>query len=98
MNDGEIRRDLAETMRWMVDRGLVQGTSGNVSARVADQLLITPSGVPPEALQPEMMAAMPLDGGGVWEGPLKPSSEWRFHLDIARARPDAGAIVHARAL
>ncbi|MGH6680941.1 MAG: class II aldolase/adducin family protein, partial [Bradyrhizobium sp.] len=31
----------------------------------------------------------------VWTGPLQPSTEWRFHLDIMRARPDAGGIVHA---
>ena len=38
---------------------------------------------------------MPLNGEyGAWSGPLKPSSEWRFHLDIMRARPDVGAIVH----
>ena len=38
---------------------------------------------------------MPIDGEyGSLEGPLKPSSEWRFHLDIMRARPEIGAIVH----
>jgi L-fuculose-phosphate aldolase len=37
---------------------------------------------------------MPLVGEyGSWKGPLKPSAEWRIHLDIARARPDIGAIV-----
>ena len=39
---------------------------------------------------------MPLNGEyGAWSGPLKPSTEWRFHLDIMRARPDVGAIVHS---
>ena len=42
------------------------------------------------------IASMPLAGEyGTWEGPLKPSTEWRFHLDIMRARPEVGAIVHA---
>lgn len=58
-------------------------------------MLITPSGVAYEALTPASLALMPLDGGGAFEGPLKPSSEWRFHLDILRARPDVGAVVHA---
>ena len=38
---------------------------------------------------------MPIEGEyGSWDGPLKPSSEWRFHLDIMRARPEVGAVVH----
>ncbi len=38
---------------------------------------------------------MPLEGEyGAWSGPLKPSTEWRFHFDITKARPDVGAIVH----
>ena len=52
--------------------------------------------VPYDLLRPEMMALMPLNGEyGAWSGPLKPSTEWRFHLDIMRARPDVGAIVHS---
>lgn len=75
--------------------GLNQGTSGNISVRAGDAMLITPSAVPYEAMTPEMIARMPLDGDGTWEGPAKPSSEWRFHLDILNARPDIGAVVHA---
>ena len=41
-----------------------------------------------------MITPMPLGGEyGAWAGPMKPSGEWRIHLDIARARPDVGAIV-----
>ncbi len=58
--------------------------------------VITPSAIPYDVLRPEMLALMPLSGEyGAWSGPLKPSSEWRFHLDIMRARPDIGAIVHS---
>jgi L-fuculose-phosphate aldolase len=58
-------------------------------------MLVTPSAVPYETLKPSMLAAMSLQGkGGRWEGPLRPSTEWRFHLDILRNRQDAGAIVH----
>jgi L-fuculose-phosphate aldolase len=78
--------------------GLNRGTSGNVSVRDGDALLITPSAVPSAQLAPEMIARMPLGGEyGAWEGPRKPSSEWRFHLDLMRARPDFGAIVHTHA-
>ena len=90
-----LRQRILDTCRAMNASGLNQGTSGNVSARDGDTLLITPSAVPYDQMTPDMIAAMPLEGGGTWDGPKKPSSEWRFHLDIARARPEVGAIVHA---
>ncbi len=81
--------------RSLAQLGLTQGTSGNLSARVGDAMLITPSGVAYEALTPASLALLPLNGEGAFTGPLKPSSEWRFHLDILQARPDVGAVVHA---
>jgi L-fuculose-phosphate aldolase len=91
----QLRRSIVEKARWMNASGLNQGTSGNISARCGDRMLITPSAVPYEALKPSMLAAMSLHGkGGPWDGPLRPSTEWRFHLDILRDRQDAGAIVH----
>src|SRR5690554_6204252 len=90
-----LRSDIVAKCRWMNASGLNQGTSGNISARHKDRLLITPSGVAYEELEPEHIAAMALDGDyGAWTGPLAPSSEWRFHLDIALKRPDIGAVVH----
>jgi L-fuculose-phosphate aldolase len=78
--------------------GLSAGTSGNLSLRCqlqgVDGLLITPSGVDYASLQPEHLPFMRL-ADGHWRGPLKPSSEWRFHLDIYRARPEVHAVVHA---
>jgi L-fuculose-phosphate aldolase len=70
---------------------------GDISARLKDSLLITPSGADYASLRPAMIARMPLAGEyGAWAGPMKPSSEWRMHLDIARARPDIGGIVRFR--
>jgi L-fuculose-phosphate aldolase len=90
-----LRQAIIDKCRWMNDTGLNQSTSGNISARYKDVMLITPSAVPYEALQPDMVAAMPIDRDyGAWTGPLKPSTEWRFHLDILRARPDVGSVVH----
>jgi L-fuculose-phosphate aldolase len=91
----ELREAIIAKCRWMNDSGLNQGTSGNISARFGPWMLITPSGVPYEAMAPEMLAAMALDDAEAgWEGPLKPSTEWRFHRDILRARPDVAAVVH----
>lgn len=91
----KLREEIIEKARWMNASGLNQGTSGNISARYGDRMLITPSATPYDAMEPEMIASMPLEGDyGSWEGPLKPSTEWRFHLDITRAKPEVGAIVH----
>ena len=95
-DEKHLRKAIVEACRWMNATGLNQGTSGNISARHGDAMIITPTGVPYDQLGPDDLPKMPLHGEyGAWEGPLDPSSEWRFHLDITKARPDVGAIVHA---
>ncbi|MEK9662522.1 MAG: class II aldolase/adducin family protein [Alphaproteobacteria bacterium] len=91
-----LRRAIVATCRRMNALGINQGTSGNVSSRVSGGLLITPSGVPYEAMTPGGIVAMAADGTVKGDG--KPSSEWRFHVDILAARPDAGAIVHTHSV
>lgn len=94
-DERQLREAIIAKCRWMNASGLNQGTSGNISARYKDKMLITPSATPYEAMKPEMIASMPIAGEyGAWSGPLKPSTEWRFHLDIMRARPDVGSVVH----
>ncbi len=77
-------------------RGLNQGTSGNVSARFGDGMLITPSGVAYEALTPEDIVHV--DGAGRWPPEQKPSSEWHFHQAILQARPELGAVIHVHSV
>ena len=90
------RTALVEALRDMNRLGINQGTSGNISVRQGDTMLISPSATPYDTMKPEDVAAMPINGDyGAWEGRLRPSTEWRFHLDIMRARPDAGAVVHS---
>ena len=89
----QARETLVATARSMNDSGLNRGTSGNLSLRDGAGMLITPSGVPYEALDPESIVWVDAEGRP-GEG-LRPSSEWRFHHDIYRARPEAGAILHA---
>ena len=96
MTDHDHRAGIIAKCLEMNASGLNHGVSGNVSARSGDGMLITPSGVAYNAMTPEMIARLPLgDSSGAWEGPLKPSSEWRFHHAIYRARADVHAIVHA---
>jgi L-fuculose-phosphate aldolase len=97
MNKEELglRKAIIDACRSMNALGVNQGTSGNVSARYKDAMLITPSGVPYGDLKPADIAVMPIKGEyGSWSGPLNPSSEWRFHLDIMRSRPEVGSVVH----
>ncbi|MFO7854744.1 MAG: class II aldolase/adducin family protein [Paracoccaceae bacterium] len=97
-DEAVIRAEMVHESRRLAELGLNPGTSGNVSHRLGPKMLITPSAVPPHAMTPEMICAMPLSGDpAMWEGLKKPSSEWRFHRDILNARPDVEAIVHTHA-
>jgi L-fuculose-phosphate aldolase len=89
------RKSIIQASLSMNALGINQGTSGNVSVRYGDRMLITPSGVPYEELDPRDLCATQIKKDGkTWEGDLNPSSEWRFHLNIYQARPDVGAVVH----
>src|SRR5271167_540331 len=93
-NEKVLRESIIAHSASLVAGGLSAAAGGDISARFDDSLLITPSGASYLGLRPAMIARMPLVGEyGSWKGPLKPSGEWRIHLDIARARPDIGAIV-----
>jgi L-fuculose-phosphate aldolase len=92
-NDREKRQSIIDACRRMNAVGINQGTSGNISLRHDAGLLITPTSIPYEEMQPEQIAYMGLDG--TFDPAHRPSSEWRFHLDILRARPDVNAVVHA---
>lgn len=93
MSDDLLRRALIEQCLAMNAAGLNQGTSGNLSARLGDGFLITPSGLPYEQLEPADIVFVDMDGG--YEHDLPPSSEWRFHRDILAAKPEVNAVVHA---
>lgn len=89
----DLRARLIATCRELTRRGLTHGTSGNVSVRRDERhFFVSPTGMGYEALQPQDIPLMDLDGH--WFGRCRPSSEWRFHRDIFKARPDVSAIVH----
>lgn len=114
-----LGQSLIATAVAMNDRGINNGTSGNVSARFGDGMLVTPSGVAYDDLAPADLIQMTFNqswtavgeaavGNGIVndgiESPVntdadraerRPSSEWRFHLDILKSRPEVNAIVHA---
>ncbi|MGH1491099.1 MAG: class II aldolase/adducin family protein [Acidimicrobiales bacterium] len=114
-----LAAELIETARAMERKGINNGTAGNVSARVGDGMLVTPSGVPYDQVTVGHVIHMNFDTSwralgatedtalgatedtalGATEetalGSPRPSSEWRFHLDILQARPEVNAVVHA---
>ncbi len=95
MTEDEKRAAVVAAAQELERLGLNHGSTGNVSLRDGDFLLITPSGVPSAALRPESLARMRLaDATGAYQGPLPPSSEWRFHRDILLARGDVNAVLH----
>jgi len=87
---------LVATARRTVSDGLVVGTSGNVSVRVEDTVLVTPSGVPYDRLTPTDVTGVDLDGRQVL-GTLVPTSELPMHLAVYRTT-DARAVVHTHAV
>jgi L-fuculose-phosphate aldolase len=96
MTDGyesRLRNEIVEVSQAMAARGLNRGTSGNVSARLPDGLLVTPSGVTPDLLSADAIVRLDADGRAA-AGALKPSSEWRMHAGLYARRPDMNAVVH----
>ncbi len=93
-----LRTEIVARCREMNANGLNQGTSGNISARWGGRMLVTPSATPYDAMTPESIASVVLeDAGGAYDGPLRPSTEWRFHRALLCARAEAGAVIHTHA-
>ncbi|XBS70235.1 L-fuculose-phosphate aldolase [Acerihabitans sp. KWT182] len=91
-----LAREIIDTCLEMARLGLNQGTAGNVSVRYGDGMLITPSGIPYHQLGEQQIVFVDDQGRG--ETGKIPSSEWRFHLAVYHARPDANAVIHNHAL
>lgn len=89
-------RHLVATARRTVAEGLVVGTSGNVSLRVENTVLVTPSGVAYDRLGEDDLVAVDLDGRQT-AGRLTPTSELPMHLAVYR-HTDAVAVVHTHAV
>jgi L-fuculose-phosphate aldolase len=95
-DDRALRMTLVEAARRMNALGINQGTSGNLSARVEDGFLITPTSLAYERMGPSDIVRMDFDGG--CQGRRAPSSEWRVHRDILASRPEIGAVLHCHSL
>jgi L-fuculose-phosphate aldolase len=96
MTEQQLRQQLLDTSRRLVELGLNRGTAGNASVRCADGMLITPSALKVSEMTPDSIVHMDLEGNVLQGG--KPSSEWRFHRDILAARPEINAVIHTHAI
>ena len=96
----EIKKQVCEANLQLVADGLVIQTWGNASAVVRDLgvLVIKPSGVPYSGMKPEHMVVVSLATGKAIEGSLKPSSDTPTHLELYRAFPEVGGVVHTHSL
>lgn len=97
MTGGELRAAVVATAREMLRLGLVAGSSGNVSARDGDTVVITPARLAYEDMTEADLVALGPDGEAAEPG-REPSSERRVHTAIYAARADAGAIVHTHSV
>lgn len=97
MNHQAERELIIATGLRMNQAGLNQGTAGNLSVRIGDGFLVTPSGVPYDELEPRHIVEVRLDGG-VPPGQLVPSSEWAIHRDVYVKRPEIGGVLHAHSM
>jgi L-fuculose-phosphate aldolase len=95
-DDEAMRHEMVATCRRMNDVGINQGTAGNVSIRNPQGFLITPTSLPYDQMKPEDVVQMYFDG--TFDGPRRPSSEWRFHRDILQARTDINCVLHCHSV
>ena len=93
-DDQALRQQLVTVARRMNGTGLNQGTSGNLSARIEEGILVTPSSLPYEQMEVGDLVALDLSGQPLKEKQRRPSSEWRLHADVLSCRPEAMAVLH----
>ncbi|XOV85451.1 MAG: class II aldolase/adducin family protein [bacterium] len=91
-HEAALREEIATQYKHIESIGLNELSSGNVSCRFGDGMLISPSGASAENISPDAVVYVSLDGD--WEGERKPSSEWRMHAAIYKQHEKAGAVVH----
>lgn len=103
MSDQDLREQLVTVARRMQASGINQGTSGNLSARIPGGMLITPSSLPYEQMQPSDLVALDLKGEPLFipadgRPQRRPSSEWRLHADVLASRPEVQAVLHCHSI
>lgn len=90
--------DVLAAAHQMLADGLVEGTSGNISGRLADgTVCLTPSSVAYDTMTLDDLVVVTLDGEVV-QGERAPTTEKDLHLSVLRAYPELGAVIHTHAV
>jgi ribulose-5-phosphate 4-epimerase/fuculose-1-phosphate aldolase len=92
MNETRIRDDIARLAKSLFDRGYTAGTAGNISVRVSDGILVTPTNSSFGFLDPARISKLDSSGKHISGDP--PSKEGSLHLAFYETRPESGAVVH----
>ena len=92
MTEAKIRDRIATLARSLFDRRLTFGSTGNISVRLDNGLLMTPTGTSLGEIDPERISK--LDGRGEWVSGDKPTKESFLHMVMYEQRPKANAVVH----
>ncbi|NWF95702.1 MAG: class II aldolase/adducin family protein [Candidatus Thorarchaeota archaeon] len=91
------KQEIVDTCLWLTEHGMVVGSSGNVSVRVDDHVVITPSSVKYDKMAIDDIMVLDTEGR-VLEGAKTPSIETPTHLRIYKRRRDARAVVHTHSV
>jgi ribulose-5-phosphate 4-epimerase/fuculose-1-phosphate aldolase len=92
IDEEALRREMAQLCRSLFERGYAHGSAGNVSARIGEHILVSPTNSCLGRLDPARISKVPLAGAHI--GGDRPSKEASLHLGIYAVRPDVGAVVH----
>jgi 3-dehydro-4-phosphotetronate decarboxylase len=90
--EADIRDTMVRLSRSLFERGYAHGSAGNISARIEDGVLVSPTNSSMGRLTAETLSKLGPDGAHLSGD--KPSKEAGLHLGVLAARPDAGAVVH----
>lgn len=91
-DEARLRTELVANYRRVEALGLNEMSSGNLSVRFGDRMLISPKGATAESIAADYVVETTFDGR--WRGERRPSSEWRMHAAIYQRHAEAQAIVH----
>jgi len=92
-NIANLKKEISEIGKRLCDKGFACGTSGNISVKFGNKILITPSGTNLGEVEEKDIVMLDLDGNNL-DNEKKPSSEKMMHAGIYKIKPDIEAIIH----